>query len=56
MTEIIKIQPDFTGAHQDLALCFLQLGDKAMAKKSAETALALEPQNEELKNWIKTLE
>jgi Flp pilus assembly protein TadD len=56
LTEIVKVQPDFTGAHQYLALCYLQLGDKAMAKKSAGAALELEPGNDELKSWIKTLE
>ncbi|MCB4791983.1 MAG: tetratricopeptide repeat protein [Elusimicrobia bacterium] len=55
LENIIKAEPDFSGAYKYLALCYWNLGQKEEALNTAQKALLLEPENEELTNWIKSI-
>jgi len=56
LNKIVQIQPRFGGAFQYLALCQWGMGNKKEARKMALRALELEPQNEQLKEWIESIQ
>jgi len=55
LERIIKSNPGFAPAYQYIAIVYLAMGNEEGAKKAAETALEIEPQNDHLKQWIKNI-
>jgi hypothetical protein len=55
LSKIIYTHPEFSGAYKYMALCQWNLGQKHEAIATAEKALEIEPHNEELISWIKSI-